>query len=389
LWKGRTVIQHSATIDPGNSGGPLLVRTQSNPPEFKVIGVNTWGANYRQNTFLSISLKDLKATIAATSDILKKKPYDPSLLRSTVTAFLSSLNTKKYEAWSAINCVSRRLAISKSISLLINSYYDLNKEDRNDWHAGLMWSELETLRDFLPYSLFLQLQKANKQVSLVSVAEAPDTSEGDSIYSVSLQIDNHTYITKWSYLLGSWQLIESKNSQLDALFDLGLKTPTPKPALGSTYSPDTLPNSIVIGLGISSLPTITGWLPAANGSFGFEIGTGKVLGISLLLHYAQGTALVKDCTQDTIQTLEIGISGRFGYLFPGQDVAVFPYGYAEATAGINADEQNEFIPSSTGGVGLRFVSKHFSVGFESGLRFVFDTPMPRLNSVPFSVYLYM
>jgi serine protease Do len=49
-----TLIQHSAQIDPGNSGGPLLIADKSVPAGYKVVGVNTWKAYDRQATNFSI-----------------------------------------------------------------------------------------------------------------------------------------------------------------------------------------------------------------------------------------------------------------------------------------------------------------------------------------------
>jgi serine protease Do len=48
------LIQHSAPIDPGNSGGPLLVRDPSAPTGFSVVGVNTLKAVKRESTNFAI-----------------------------------------------------------------------------------------------------------------------------------------------------------------------------------------------------------------------------------------------------------------------------------------------------------------------------------------------
>lgn len=47
-----TLIQHSAQVDPGNSGGPLLRRTKTG--EYVVVGVNTWKAMNRQAANFSL-----------------------------------------------------------------------------------------------------------------------------------------------------------------------------------------------------------------------------------------------------------------------------------------------------------------------------------------------
>ena len=46
------VIQHSALIDPGSSGGPLLVKTASGG--YSIVGLNTWSVSGRDNTYFSI-----------------------------------------------------------------------------------------------------------------------------------------------------------------------------------------------------------------------------------------------------------------------------------------------------------------------------------------------
>jgi len=49
-----TLIQHSAQIDAGNSGGPLMVRPSDNDPQMYVVGINTWKADSRQDVNLSL-----------------------------------------------------------------------------------------------------------------------------------------------------------------------------------------------------------------------------------------------------------------------------------------------------------------------------------------------
>jgi hypothetical protein len=47
-------IQHTATIDSGNSGWPLLIEDITNPTGYTVAGVNTWKIMYLQNVNFSI-----------------------------------------------------------------------------------------------------------------------------------------------------------------------------------------------------------------------------------------------------------------------------------------------------------------------------------------------
>lgn len=59
------VIQHTAQVDAGNSGGPLLVQhVVSGDTVFFVAGINTWKANWRENTNFSTRVAELEDFIA-------------------------------------------------------------------------------------------------------------------------------------------------------------------------------------------------------------------------------------------------------------------------------------------------------------------------------------
>ena len=66
-----SVIQHTAQIDGGNSGGPLLIKDSSSKAGYKVCGVNTWSAVARQNTNFSIPAAAVEQTVK--SKFIQKK----------------------------------------------------------------------------------------------------------------------------------------------------------------------------------------------------------------------------------------------------------------------------------------------------------------------------
>lgn len=66
-----TIIQHTAQIDGGNSGGPLLVRDSSTKIGYKVCGVNTWSAGKRQNTNFAIPSATVESIVK--SNYIKKE----------------------------------------------------------------------------------------------------------------------------------------------------------------------------------------------------------------------------------------------------------------------------------------------------------------------------
>ena len=56
------IIQHTASIDPGSSGGPLLLKNDEG--KYEILGVNTWKAFYREGVGLAIGKEDVQAFIA-------------------------------------------------------------------------------------------------------------------------------------------------------------------------------------------------------------------------------------------------------------------------------------------------------------------------------------
>ena len=56
------IIQHTASIDPGSSGGPLLLKNAAG--KYEILGVNTWKAFYREGVGLAIGKEDVQSFIA-------------------------------------------------------------------------------------------------------------------------------------------------------------------------------------------------------------------------------------------------------------------------------------------------------------------------------------
>jgi serine protease Do len=86
-------IQHTAQVDPGNSGGPLLVQVQGVPTGFAVAGINTLKALRRQAANYAIPLNRLQSFLDASF----KPPAEDQrpLLDERVTAFTAGLGEPK------------------------------------------------------------------------------------------------------------------------------------------------------------------------------------------------------------------------------------------------------------------------------------------------------
>jgi serine protease Do len=86
-------IQHTAQIDAGNSGGPLLVRMQGVPTGYAVAGINTLSIRRRQAANYSIPVSRVQAFLDAS---LKPTAADQvPILEERVNAFIKGLSATK------------------------------------------------------------------------------------------------------------------------------------------------------------------------------------------------------------------------------------------------------------------------------------------------------
>ena len=86
-------IQHTAQVDPGNSGGPLLIAAQDVPTGYAVIGINTLSALRRQAANYAIPVAQIEAFIKAA---LSTEPVNErELITKKADAFVKGLNSNR------------------------------------------------------------------------------------------------------------------------------------------------------------------------------------------------------------------------------------------------------------------------------------------------------
>jgi len=85
-------IQHTAQVDPGNSGGPLLIRVPGVPTGYAVAGINTLSARFRQAANFSIPVNRIQSFLDAN---LNRKPADERpLLEARLNSFIAGMDAK-------------------------------------------------------------------------------------------------------------------------------------------------------------------------------------------------------------------------------------------------------------------------------------------------------
>ena len=92
------VIQHSAPIDSGNSGGPLLIEDKTTEIGYRVVGINTWKAYNRALAGFTIPVSTLKTFIETA---LSTKNNDSEDVKSRAEKFAKFLGETPSSVYSS------------------------------------------------------------------------------------------------------------------------------------------------------------------------------------------------------------------------------------------------------------------------------------------------
>lgn len=102
-----SIIQHSAQVDGGNSGGPLMISSAKAVAGYEVVGINTWKASRRDSTNFSIPSAMIQKMLdelhkksdseTENNDLLLRKEKFAAALKDSGADFTSILKYISYE----------------------------------------------------------------------------------------------------------------------------------------------------------------------------------------------------------------------------------------------------------------------------------------------------
>jgi len=208
------VIQHSAEIDPGNSGGPLMVRDERSPTGFAVIGVNTWKANQRSNTNFAIPAGEIPGLIerARAANAVRAEPerMETELERaaSTLASELASPNadTERIARYISYALVGRRGWDAFQATLDLVSVTD---GQTVSWQQAFFSDPIETMRTSLYYQLWFatgsEELRADTSYDGIAFSDQGRAGELEEIRTRFTLGGRSTEIS-WSWEYGGWKI---------------------------------------------------------------------------------------------------------------------------------------------------------------------------------------
>ncbi len=196
-----TLIQHSAQVDGGNSGGPLLVTDSKAKGGYAVVGINTWKAVNRENTNYAIPAAAVKTSI---EKIITSKGVNKTITER-IEQFNNSIANKEETFSSMSKYISNEMvsnlkgpAFTKILSKATRSAYEtIIATFAND--------PIEGVRYGLAYYIWTKFRKNDNVIDYK--AEAPEVSGNGQkvVFTIS---EKNQISSFWIVEQGRWRLTD-------------------------------------------------------------------------------------------------------------------------------------------------------------------------------------
>lgn len=207
------VIQHSAIIDSGSSGGPLLLENPEEKGDYSVIGVNTWSARGRDNTYFSIPARDLIDFISEADQSLHPEQDNESLMIALVDAaeqFAIDYSSEEDDYQSHRRFLSHELILEKGWGSYQALRKTLSEAEKDDWdHYFFYISPFNAMKE----SVYTDMRKSfadeddNRNIYILKHGEF--VREKSSVTAtVSYSVNDAEIESKWILEQGQWRISE-------------------------------------------------------------------------------------------------------------------------------------------------------------------------------------
>ena len=220
-----SLIQHSAQIDGGNSGGPLLIKTSEG--EYKVIGINTWKLTNRQDTNFAIPAVTVKSFINKALSGQNTSSLDSqSVIIENATTLHKSLNKYNVTFEELVSYISIDFVANEGKAIFDKVIYQCTTENRKTMNIILeKYSPIESVRYAIGWYIFNEYHKdeyVTDQSKKSSVKEAqlpeldpPVKVEGTDYWNTFLYngYTRKNFIVTWAYINGGWEILSVENKK--------------------------------------------------------------------------------------------------------------------------------------------------------------------------------
>jgi serine protease Do len=192
-------IQHTAQIDPGNSGGPLLIQTPGVPTGYAVAGINTLVIRFRQAANFSIPMNRVQAFLDTS---LRPSAEDElTRLNAGVDAFIQGLGAPK-AAYPHIADYLSKACAGENIEYAYREFF--SKATRSQAEDILDRDIVDALTYMVAWLVENNLR--TKTGSMPAVTKDSVTPAEDGNYKVTLTVNGKPMDSEWVNEYGNWRI---------------------------------------------------------------------------------------------------------------------------------------------------------------------------------------
>ena len=193
-----TIIQHSAQVDSGNSGGPLLVASGK---DYLVVGINTWKAAYRDSTNFSIPAAVIKKMLDSISTAKTSTAEDRAL------KLAKTLGDKTQNYTSIVNFISNHKAAAEGQKELESILRFAPSSVRSQVSDVFNYNPAEGLRYACAYQLFKKYGSTEDKTFSYKTQVKESSDDKMVITFTSGEGEEETsFETAWTKEHGLWRL---------------------------------------------------------------------------------------------------------------------------------------------------------------------------------------
>lgn len=208
-----TLIQHSAQVDPGNSGGPLMIKADKSTGGYLVVGINTWKALNRQATNYSIPSRTILRFLKNALSTRPNAKDDLEEGKKRVNAFIQSCTTKSPAYKDIATYISNEYVRLEGEEALIRTLRTSPSIVRSHIeYVFVTSSPIEAMRLSIAYDIQRVMEKIKTPISLSLTNIEKDPNSGK--LAITFDQEGEMITSSWQFENGICRLLSfSKNQE--------------------------------------------------------------------------------------------------------------------------------------------------------------------------------
>jgi serine protease Do len=194
-------IQHTAQIDPGNSGGPLLVPAQGVPTGYAVAGINTLSARFRQAANYSIPMERVNTFL---NTALGSKPADERpRLDARLNVFIEGLRVPRAVYEHIADYLSNACTAENAEYALTEMMRNAPRTVQGNIIQAFGYSPVTGMSYAVAWTIENALRSKSGRISTNVDTVVPNNKNG---YTVTFTVNNGTISSEWINEYGIWRI---------------------------------------------------------------------------------------------------------------------------------------------------------------------------------------